>query len=148
LTHGYPLRHWCMMAGHPHDPKGLPKSRVHPKPSTSPPSLPIIAHRPTAHPGRPQTHLHLYFHLPATDVRCASPVFGMSTLICLSSSIPIQPSPQGPCWDYGQTAEMCARYVNDLFHCPDQPPPSSPSTPLPSHTSSPMQSIARDSRPL
>ena len=27
---------------------------------------------------------------------------------------------------------MCARYVNNLFHCPDQPPPSSAPTPPPS----------------
>jgi len=31
-----------------------------------------------------------------------------------------------------QTAKMCARYVNNLPHCPDQPPPSSAPTPPPS----------------
>jgi len=44
----------------------------------------------------------------------------------------IRLSPQDPYYGHEQTAKMCVRYVNNLFHCPDQPPPSSTPTPPPS----------------
>lgn len=46
-----------------------------------------------------------------------------------SSTRPRHPDPY---YGHEPTAKMCARYVNNLFHCPDQPPPSSSNAPSPS----------------
>ena len=67
----------------------------------------------------------------STDVHCIPSASGMSTFLPLSSSIPIKLSPRtrttamsGP--------QMHTRYVNNLFHCPSLPTPSSAPTPPPS----------------
>jgi hypothetical protein len=68
-----------------------------------------------------------------------APLSSTPTFLLVSSSIPIKLPPQDPDYDHEQTARMCARYVNILFHHPHPPPPLR----LPSRTSSHMLSIAQ-----
>jgi hypothetical protein len=94
-----------------------------------PPPIPILlhAHQPSRS-GRPQTDLNLDLHSPATHVFHTS-ASGTSILLSRFSSISLLT--QDDYHGREETAKMCSRYINTLFHRPNQPQPSSTSPPTP-----------------
>jgi hypothetical protein len=115
------------------------------------PSLPATNPHPPTCPvgirsGRPQTDLDLDLHLdqpptssthrhlvrlPHVGVWYAFHTSVSGTSIFLSPFCSISFLPQDNYHGHEETAKMCSRYINTLFHCPDQPQPSSTSQPGP-----------------
>ena len=75
-----------------------------------------------------------HHHSPASDAYHMLLASSMPTFLSVSNSISIKLFPQDPCYTHEQTTNICACYVNNLFHCPNQPPPLLAPTPPPSLT--------------
>lgn len=90
--------------------------------------------------GQGYCHDTVTLHQPrrAVDMvrKCAQSVLS-------SCSFQIKLPPQDSYYGHEQTAKTCARYINNLLHCPNQPPPLTPSitAPSPMHQASPPHQL-------